>query len=375
MKKTFDFDYDNSLVSVSNSLLKYYRAKTYHPSLKLLDDHLNKNYKNVIFMILDGMGTDLIEKHLPESSFIRQHISAEIFSVFPPTTTAATTACHSGMTPLESGWLGWSCYYKQYDRIIETFPNTDCYSGEKLKTPPPATDILKYETIYEKITAVNPHIEFHKVFPNLEKDKRETFAQLCQRIQLLSEQNDKPKLFAAYWKEPDASLHKLGTNAPEIKAILLDLDANLKNLSDRLKDSLLIITADHGQIDVEEIALNDYPDFCKMLIRPPALESRFITFFVQKDCLTAFRDYFNRLFSEDFRLFTKDEFLNSGILGNGKMHGTVPDFLGDFVAIAYGTRALRYFSQQRTPILFKGNHSGMTAKEMCVPLLIIGKKD
>ena len=92
MQKTFRFDYDRSLVSVSNSLLKYYNVKTYHPSLKLLDEKLAKNYKNVIFMILDGMGTDLIEKNLPETSFIRQHISAQIFSVFPPTTTAATTA-------------------------------------------------------------------------------------------------------------------------------------------------------------------------------------------------------------------------------------------------------------------------------------------
>ena len=91
MQKTFRFDYDRSLVSVSNSLLKYYNVKTYHPSLKLLDEKLAKNYKNVIFMILDGMGTDLIEKNLPETSFIRQHISTQIFSVFPPTTTAATT--------------------------------------------------------------------------------------------------------------------------------------------------------------------------------------------------------------------------------------------------------------------------------------------
>lgn len=48
MQKTFRFDYDRSLVSVSNSLLKYYNVKTYHPSLKLLDEKLAKNYKNVI---------------------------------------------------------------------------------------------------------------------------------------------------------------------------------------------------------------------------------------------------------------------------------------------------------------------------------------
>lgn len=373
MQKTFRFDYDRSLVSVSNSLLKYYNVKTYHPSLKLLDEKLAKNYKNVIFMILDGMGTDLIEKNLPETSFIRQHISTQIFSVFPPTTTAATTACHSGLTPFESGWLGWSSYYKQYDEIIENFLNTACYSGKKLDTPPPAEGILKYETIYEKITAANPSVEFHKIH-KINRNDPFDFKDFCEKILFLSKQNDYSKLFSAYWKEPDASAHKFGTCCTEIKNILADLDANLKKLANQLENALLIITADHGETDVQEISLNDYPEFCKMLIRPPALESRFITFFVKENALNDFQTCFNRLFSDDFRLFTKDEFLKTGIIGNGKMHFMVPDFLGDFVAIAYGKRALRYFTGERDPILFKANHSGMTAQEMCVPLLMIEKK-
>lgn len=372
MQKSFQFDYDNSLVSISNSLLKHYHVDTFHPSLKILDERLAKNYKNVIFMILDGMGTDLIEQNLPETSFIRQHISAQIFSVFPPTTTAATTACHSGLTPYESGWLGWSSYYKQYDEIIENFLNTACYSGKKLQTPPPATDILKYETIYDKITARNPSVEFHKI-QKFDRNDPLDFKAFCEQILSLCKQNDHSKLLAAYWNEPDASAHKHGSYSQEIKDILSDLDIHLKALADRLEDSLLIITADHGEIDVEEISLNDYPDLCQMLIRPPALESRFITFFVKENALNDFQTCFNRLFSDDFRLFTKDEFLKTGIIGNGKMHFMVPDFLGDFVAIAYGKRALRYFTGERDPILFKANHSGMTSKEMCVPLLIIEK--
>ena len=182
MNNTFKFDYNNSILSVSNSLLKYYGLPTYHPSLKFLDEKLNKNPQNVILMILDGMGVDLIEKNLPKTSFIRQHLSSSIFSVFPPTTAAATTAFHSGLSPWESGWIGWMSYYKQYDEIIENFRNTAFYSGKKLNTPAPMEEILKYETIYEKIVRKNPSLEYHKIFPPFEKGGVNSFEEMCSKI-------------------------------------------------------------------------------------------------------------------------------------------------------------------------------------------------
>ena len=38
-----------------------------------------------------------------------------ITSVFPPTTTAATTSMLSGLNPNEHGWLGWDLYFKKED--------------------------------------------------------------------------------------------------------------------------------------------------------------------------------------------------------------------------------------------------------------------
>ena len=138
MKNCFDFDYNNSILALSNSLLKYYGVHPFHPTLKILDEMLSaQNHKNIVFMIMDGMSVDNIRRHLPKDSFIASHIVTPIYSVFPPTTTAATTTFHSGLSPLESGWIGWTSYYKEYDRIIENFLNTDYYTGEKLSTPYP----------------------------------------------------------------------------------------------------------------------------------------------------------------------------------------------------------------------------------------------
>lgn len=374
MDKSFKFDYDNSIVSLSNSFLKYYNVPTFHCPLPILDEKLSKNYKNVIFIILDGMGIDLIRQNLPQDSFIRKHITDQIFSVFPPTTAAATTAFHSGLTPYESGWLGWMSYYKQYNEIIENFRNTAFYSGKKLTTPPPANNIIRYETIYEKIITQNPEIEYHKIFPAFDPNGVESFEEMCKRIEVLSKQNNNRKLFSAYWTEPDSSAHKYGTTAKEVKKIMLNLDENLEKLAKNLKNALLVVSADHGQTDVEEIYLNSaYPELCEMFVRPPAFEARFVTFFIKNKKIKDFEKKFNDLFSEDFILWNKADFLKSGILGSGKMHKQVPEFIGDYVAISYGNRSLRYATGEKEHKSLKADHAGMSEKEMLVPLILIEK--
>ena len=96
MPKSIKIDYDNSILSVSNSVLKHFNCPHQYKSLEILDKILNENYQNLILMIIDGMGVNVVEKLLPENSFLQQHIVTNISSVYPHTTAAATIAYHSG---------------------------------------------------------------------------------------------------------------------------------------------------------------------------------------------------------------------------------------------------------------------------------------
>ena len=153
-----------------------------------------------------------------------------------------------------------------------------------------------------------------------------------------------------------------------------DIDANLQKLSNELEDTLLIVSADHGEIDVEEIYLNSYPDLCDMLLRPLSLEARFVTFFVKSDKIKVFASEFNQLLGHDFKLYSKKEFMDSGLLGNGKMHPQIPKFLGDFVAISIGNKNLRYSTGEREFNVLKADHAGISEQEMYVPLILVEKK-
>lgn len=369
MKNVFDFDYNKSIVSLSNSILSHYGVKKTHPSLKVLDDVLKKNYRNVILMILDGLGSELLQNNLPPTSFLRTNKIDNIYSVFPPTTAAATIAHHSSLTPFESGWIGWACYYPQYDEIIENFHNTAFYTGEELNTPAPAETLIKYETIYEKITKQNPDVEYYKIFPAFEKDGCETFEEMCERISKVIQKTNHKKLISAYWTEPDHVTHYNGACCDMVKQTLGDLDKDIEKMMAGLKDTLLIISADHGLTDVDEIYINDYPEICNMLEKPLTPEARFVIFFVKDGCKKDFPVAFEKYFGNDFKLYTTTEFLKTGLLGVGKKHPCLDGFFGDFVAIATADKGLRYRGEQPAKRML-ADHAGISKAEMTIPLIV-----
>ena len=57
-------DYQNSIVNLSCSILKYYGAKREHSTLTYIDEFLKDEYKNVVIILLDGLGVDALQYHL-----------------------------------------------------------------------------------------------------------------------------------------------------------------------------------------------------------------------------------------------------------------------------------------------------------------------
>ena len=52
-----------------------------------------------------------------------RHMVEEITSVFPPTTTAATTTLESGLSRAEHAWLGWSLHFPEVNGNVNIFIN------------------------------------------------------------------------------------------------------------------------------------------------------------------------------------------------------------------------------------------------------------
>ena len=75
-----------------------------------------------------------------------------------------------------------------------------------------------------------------------------------------------------------------------------------------------------------------------------------------------------------FLLFTKEEFSKSNLLGRGKKHYKIDEYLGDFIAISISNKAIRYTIDGNKFKKLIADHAGMTKEEMEVPVIIIEKE-
>lgn len=75
-------DYDRSILSIASSLLKHFGVTDcQHKTLPEFDKLLEKNYKNVIVILLDGLGTSTLNYHLKDTDFCKKRLPWNIFIV------------------------------------------------------------------------------------------------------------------------------------------------------------------------------------------------------------------------------------------------------------------------------------------------------
>ncbi len=373
-------DYDNSILNLITSFLKHYNVETNHTSLKLLDEKLANNYKNVVFIILDGMGEHILE-HISPDGFFRKNEVQCITSVYPSTTTAALTTYYSGKPPYETGWIAWSQYFKEYGRVIDMLSHTESYLKEDISKARMNVfeEVINYTSIFDRIEAASPEVNAYEIVPDYSdrRAKRSLRAnnidEICNHIKLICS-NDSKNFILAYSDNPDGLLHKYGCSSDEAKNMVLDAQNKIENLRKELgNDTIIVISADHGHKDINKsYDLLDYPDIQDCLIMPPSLESRALAFWVKKGREKEFEELFNKEFSKEFMLLKKEDVLDKHLLGFGEKHKKVDDFIGDYMAISISDAIIRIqtYLAEGKPVK-KSTHCGLTKEEMEVPLIII----
>ena len=359
-------NYNECLTNLSNSILKHFNINTYHNTIPFIDKILDENYKNVIVILCDGMGSILLDEVLSKDSFLIENRIKAITSVYPPTTTAATTSFLSGLNPNEHGWLGWDLYFKKEDKVITMFTNTLKNSSIIAENYNVASTTYPYENIIKKI---NKQYEAYTILPF----KEEKYKKLKNQVEKILELSKLPnkKFIYAYYEDPDHLLHDYGINNELVKNEFKNINDNLEYMCSKLEDSVVIIIADHGHIDCKYYNLDNYPSIKKLLERTTSIEPRTTSFKVFEDKLEDFKIEFNKYFKEEFFLLDKKEIINSKIFGTGENNTHFEEAIGDFVALAKNNKGFVY---DNNSILFKSHHAGLTEREMLIPVIVKKKK-
>lgn len=373
-------DYNNSILNLITSILKYYNVESNHSSLKKLDERLNKKYKNVVFIILDGMGEHIL-KNISSDGFFRNHELDCITSVYPSTTTAALTTYYSGKPPYESGWIAWSQYFKEYGRAIDMLSHQESYQCDSLKNQKINVfdTVVNYTPIFQKIEKASPNVKAYEITPAYSDTRSNrsirsnSIEEICENIDMLCKNPDE-KFILAYCDNPDGTLHKFGCNSDEVKDIIKNSENQIEKMCSNLSDdTIVIISADHGHKDINKVYnLLDYPEIQDCLIMPASLESRSLALWVKEDRKKEFEELFNKEFGNDFLLLTKEQVLEKHLLGYGQKHNKIDDFIGNYLALSISDSIIKietYLADGKK--VKKSTHCGLTKDEMEVPLIVI----
>ena len=358
-------DYNNCLTNLSCSIRKYFGLEVRHKTIKLVDELLNeKQPKNVVVILFDGMGSLIIDEILKNNDFFIKNRIGNITSVFPSTTTAATTSFLTGLNPNEHGWLGWNMYIKPLDKTMTLFTGEEKVS--KLKCDE-FKEIKRNLYSYNIVDEINDNGIYKaiKLLP-FGDNKYENLDQMLNIIENETNKDGK-KFIYAYDDEPDGTMHDFGFNSTEVKKLIIERNNKVEKLIEKLSDTMVFVIADHGQINVDMIHLeNDYPELYNMLERTTSIECRAVSFKVKDGYKNEFKNTFNKYLGNDFNLLTKEQVLENHIFGEGNNNIYFEDAIGDFIAIA---------SESNKAILTKGDsdlismHGGNSNREIYVPLI------
>ena len=362
---------ENSLVNLSNSILKHFGAETFHKTIPEIDNLL-KGHKKVVAVLFDGMGQNIVRRHLKENSFIRSHYVTTINSTFPPTTAAATTSFLTGKYPIETGWLGWTEYFKDYNRNIILFTSVDYNTDEKLTKDGEEPIVNKYypvNRIFELIEKANKGVRAINIsrYPIQENGPKVLLKTGVKQLTQALKENDECFIYF-YWDSPDREMHETGIDSKTTRYQVHKAQRFMKEICEKNKDTLFILLADHGHVNVEFFDICDHNDIYSLLAKPITLEKRTPSFFVKEGKQKEFESLFNKYYGPYFELLTKEEAFSIKLFGEGEAAKDVESVIGDYLAISISKYGLFASKEMAHIDTFKGHHAGGTQEERLVDI-------
>lgn len=376
---------DGSIVNLMSSIKKSFGGKSLYQPLNNFDDSSISN-KNVVLLVIDGLGYEYLEKYGKES-FLYKNLKGKMTSVFPATTASAMTSFATGVAPQQHALTGWFMYLKEMGMTSIILPFTSRAGEFKFwEKNINYEDIYEQKSFFEDLKANSFSIK-HKSYSEskyslLTSKGAKTlghsnlngfFRQINKALN-----NNGRKFILAYWAKFDSICHREGTDSKKALEHFKELDKKISTLAKSLKDknTTVIVTADHGLINTEEkervLKLENYPKLADTLSMPLSGEPRVVYCYVQPSKVKEFESYIKTNFKNYCVMYKSEELIKKGFFGLFEPHRKLKNRIGDHTLIMKENYIIKDLLLGENQNIFIGNHGGVSKEEMFVPLIIIG---
>jgi type I phosphodiesterase/nucleotide pyrophosphatase len=201
-------------------------------------------YERVAVVLLDAFGMAFVRRHAAHP-LLRQLEIEPVASQFPSTTTAHLTTLSTGLPVGEHGLYEWRVYEPAVDAVI--VPLRMGYAADEARPlEVEAASLLPPERFLAGATVLQPAAVAGSRWSRaaLAGARVLPFGDVAEGVARLGRE---PGLTYLYWDFIDATGHRRGPSSPEFDAACL---AALDALLAVPRDVPLLVTADHGQVDI-----------------------------------------------------------------------------------------------------------------------------
>jgi hypothetical protein len=326
-------------------------------------------------LLVDGLGWNLLKSHPVQTPFLSSLPGREVTCGVPSTTATSLTSLGTGLPPGRHGVLGYTTRVPGRDEIFNALkwePRLD-----------PAT-YQPHPSLFERahragvLAAVLGERRFRET--GLTKAAlRGPFRaadSYGERVAVAAEQTraGDSALVYVYDSDLDHTGHQSGCRSAAWRHQLVMVDRFAEELYDALPDdAVLIVTGDHGMVDVppeHRVDVGDHPALCDG-VSLIAGEARFRHVYTRDGDHSNAADvratWAQVLGPDHAMVVTREEAVDLGWFG--AVENRVLDRIGDVVANVHGRCAVEHRGVFPVETKLVGLHGAISADEMLVPLL------
>jgi hypothetical protein len=375
-----------SIVNLMQSLIAARGARPpdslIYPEAHLLPAHELAEARHVVLLVIDGLGDQWLRQHSPHGLLTRHRLGA-LTSVFPPTTASAITTYLTGDAPQQHAMTGWHMWLGEIGALLAVLPGTPRHGGsgyEKSGIDPAV--LFAHRSVFSALgtasVVISPREIAHSGY-NLAHLGPASLAPyqglngLFASIAKALKRARAPTTVYAYWPGLDSVGHEHGIESAAALAQLQAIEQGLAQLRERLagSDTLVLICADHGQLDAEPgqiVDLSTMPALLDCLRIPLCGEPRAAYCYLRPERCARFEQLVGDQLDANFALFRSTDLVERGFFGLGEPHPRLGERIGDYCLIARDRAVIHQQLLGDKPFRQIGVHGGLSPAELFVPL-------
>ncbi len=370
--------------------------------LKQIDPLIKREkIRRVIFILMDGLSLHRLRRWINDgqlpvwAELLQEGMLFPLTSIVPSTTSSALTSLWTGRSPAEHGIVGYEMWMKEYGMVVNTVVQAPMsYEndfGSLVKAGFKPEEFIPFPTLGTHLTQNNvqsyafQHYSISRsglskmLFKDTKVHAFNTATDLWVNLFQLIESKPMERMFNwIYWGEIDYFSHHYG---PDDDRVLIEFSnfshALQQSLLTPMKrkqkgDTLLILTADHGEIATHnnpQFELRNHPNLVRRLHIMPTGEHRLAYLYVRPGQAEYVRSYIEQTWGGKFTILKSRQAVKAGLFGTGNNHPQLSDRLGEYIVIAHDDAYLWWAEKENH---LHGRHGGMSADEMLVPFIAVG---